>query len=450
MTRGGERITVVVLFAAFVLAYAANGREIGTYDSRPTELAARELLLRGTLSLNHVVGAVPEYAHRWGFILARDGRYRAIYSPVPSLVAAAVIWPLWRTGLIDIRAPLATQLIGKVTATLLVALAAVVSYTTARRALPRGKAVLVACGLALGTGWWSSASQTLWQSETAVFGLAVAVAAFVRLESPSPGAARAVALIAGLTLAGTSRPQLTPAIAIILAGVWMRAPRRLAFAVSACVAVAAAALALCNWRWFGNVLGAQPLLVDVNRATHATDAMFRPAVDGVVGLLLSPSRGLLVFSPVVLVAVAGVRSAARAGWRGAAIWCLGAAVTQFAVYSMYGVWWGGHTYGPRYLLDTLPLLVPLATLALVAPRSRVWHAAACVALAWSIAVAATGAFVYPHEAWNSDPDDVDTHHERLWAVWDGQIERCWRAGLSPQNFALFDRAAVRRAAETSP
>jgi hypothetical protein len=80
----------------------------------------------------------------------------------------------------------------------------------------------------------------------------------------------------------------------------------------------------------------------------------------------------------------------------------------------------------------------------------VWRAAACATLAWSMAIAATGAFVYPHDAWNSDPDDVDTHHERLWALWDAQIQRCWKAGLSPQNFALFDRAAVRRLADASP
>jgi hypothetical protein len=203
MTRRGERITIAVLFAGFVLAYGANGREIGTYDSRPSELAAREFLLRGTLTLNHAVGAVPAYADRWGFILTKDNSYRAIYSPVPSLVAAAVIWPLWRTGVIDIRAPLAVQLIGKLTATILVALAAVICYTTARRVLPRAKAVLIACGLALGTGWWSVASQTLWQSETAVFGLAIAIAALMRLDE-RPRAGTAAALVVGLSLAGRS------------------------------------------------------------------------------------------------------------------------------------------------------------------------------------------------------------------------------------------------------
>jgi hypothetical protein len=206
------------------------------------------------------------------------------------------------------------------------------------------------------------------------------------------------------------------------------------------------ALAVVNWRWYGSVFGAVPLISGLNRSVHGTGPLFSPVIDGAFGLLLSPSRGLLIFSPVVLVAAGGVAAAAREGLRRAGLWCLAAAAAQFAVYSVYAVWWGGHTYGPRYMLDILPLLVPLAAAALASAHSRVWHAAALAALGWSVAVAATGAFVYPNDRWNTDPADVDTHHERLWSVSDAQIPRCWKAGLSPQNFSLFDRAAVRQTA----
>ena len=63
-------------------------------------------------------------------------------------------------------------------------------------------------------------------------------------------------------------------------------------------------------------------------------------------------------------------------------------------------------------------------------------------LAWSIAVAATGAFCYPYDEWNVDPSDVDRNHARLWSVADNQIARCWRRGPSPQNFTLVDRAGL--------
>jgi len=442
--RWGERGVAGGVFLIMLLAYNANGREIGSYDSRPTALAARELLLRGTLALNHVVGATPEYANRWGFILAKDGRYRSIYSPVPALATAALTWPFWRTGLIDINAPLAPSLVAKATASTVVSVAVMLAFMTARRWLPRSRAVLLAVGLGLGTGLWSSASQTLWQTESAVLGLSIAVFVFTR----QPGPDRAAALVAlglGLALAGTARPQLAPVIVVLLAGVWYRRGAKPAAVVGAVVVACALPLMMANWLWFGHVLGALPLLTDVNSSIHETGPSFSFRPQGFLGQLISPSRGLLIFSPVVLVALPGVRPSLAAGWRSAVPWCGAAVLAQYILYGSYSVWWGGHTYGPRYLLDVLPLLVPLAAVAMAVPRrTKAWSVAGAALLSWSIVTAATGAFCYPNDAWNSDPTDVDRDHARLWSISDNQIRRCWSRGASPQNFRLINRAALRR------
>ena len=430
------------VFALLFFVYNANGREIGNYDTRPTSFAARELLLRGTLSLNHVVGQSPEYAQRWGVIHGRDGRYRSIYSPVSPMLAAGLTWPLWRLRAIDIRAPLAPPLIAKLAASTIVALAVAIGFMTARQWLPRGRSWFLALGWGLGTGLWSSASQTLWQSETAVLGFAVAVSGLV---SADVRARTAVAFGAGLALAGTARPQLAFAIAILLAGAAFTKGPRFALLAAVIVAAAAAVLAAVNWRWFGHPAGALPLLVETNAELHHVAASFTLRPDGFVGLLVSPNRGLLIFSPIVLLAALGIRPALAQRWRSPLIWCLAAAVVQYLVYGSYAVWWGGHTYGPRYLTDLLPLLLPLAAAGLAAVRLRpIARAGLAVAFSWSVLVAATGAFVYPNDVWNLDPRNVDRFHNRLWSVADNQIVRCWQRGPSPQNFSLFSRAAYRR------
>lgn len=444
--RTRDRLTAAGLFVALLLVYNANGREIGSYDTLPTKFAARELLLRRTLGLNHVVGATPEYAKRWGIILAADGNYRSVYSPMPALMAAGITWPLWKTGLVDIRAPLAPGLMAVLTASVLVSLAVTFAFLHARQRLPRDRAVLLAAGLGLGTGFWSSASQTLWQTETAVFGLGLAVLAFAAPGDRISGRG-AVAIGCGLALAGATRPQLAPIVGILLAGTWVRGHARHAAAATALVAIGVAVLCAANLRWFGHPLGALPLLQAVNMQVHGTDASFRLQLEGFAGLLVSPSRGLLVFSPVVLVAAAGIRRSFTEGWRRALPWCSLALAAQYALYGSYAVWWGGHTYGPRYLVDALPVAVPLAAVAMADSRGRTATLAAAAALAWSVVVAATGAFCYPHERWNVDPSDIDRNHARLWSVSDTQIIRCWRRGLSPQNFSLIDRAAVRRITE---
>lgn len=441
--RLAELLTAVAVFAVVWLAYNSNGREIRTYDSRPTALAARQLLATGTLALDRDVAETPEYATRWGFILARDGHYRSIYSPVPALLAAGLTWPAAHIGLLDVDAPLAPQAIAKLAASILVAAAVALAYRTARRRLSRRLALLVAFGVGLGTGYWSSASQTLWQSETALFGLAIAVL-LLSQEPETVGPTSSALLGVALALALTARSQLAPAVAVLLCATGWRLKPRFAALTVLIVAAAAGALVVTNARWFGHPLGALPLLSSANADIHDTGRTFVLNADGYLGLLISPSRGLLIFSPVVLVALGGARAAFRRGPSQIEFWCLLAALGQFAVYGSYSVWWGGHTFGPRYMIDLLPLLVPPAALSLARQRSLVWNGLAGLALAWSILVAATGAFCYPNDAWNTSPADVDRQHARLWSISDNQIRRCWKAGVSPQTFTLITRDAFRR------
>jgi len=433
----------VAIFLLTFLAYNANGREIGSYDSAPTALAARELLLRGTLTLNHVVGATPEYATRWGFIQGADGSYRSVYSPVPSVAAAVLMWPLARAGIVDLRAPLAHRLIAKATASILVSAAAVLVYLASCSFVSRRRALAVAFAFSLGTGLWSTASQTLWQTETTVFGLALATLALV---GPSERATWRTATVfgVGLMLAGMARPQVAPAIAVLLVSVWWRWRWSHAALATLLVGSGAAGMAWLNGQWFGHPLGPLPLLSDVNGRIHATASTFGLHSEALAGLLVSPSRGLLVFSPVVLIALAAMPRAIRLGWKSPFAWIVLAVLGQYLLYASYSVWWGGHTFGPRYLLDLLPLLAALGTLALTTPWPAVARFAASAALTWSVGVAATGAFCYPHDAWNTDPIDVDRHHRRLWDVKDNQIVRCWNRGTNPQNFSLFSSLAVRR------
>ena len=429
-----------LLAAALFLVYNANGREIGSYDSQPTKYAARELLLRGTLGLNHVVGQVPELASRSGFVIARDGRYRSAYSPVPAILAAAIAWPLSRAGVIDLRAPDAPGFIAVLTASLLAAASGALVYLLARRRLTVRGALAVAVAFALGTGMWSTVSQTLWQHETTIFGLTLAVWAFCRAEIRLR---EAVMIGIGLALAGTSRMQVAPAILVLAVGTLVRAPRREGLLAAAITGSAAAAMIVTNIRWFGTPLGAAPLLEALHGVTHAQTHSFAFSLTGLAGLLVSPSRGLLIFSPVVLVAAAGLRPAFRGPWSNPLGWCLAAAAAQYGFYASYAVWWGGHTYGPRYMLDVLPLLAPLGAEGFARLRSSFAKALATLALASSVTVSATGAFCYPHDRWNTDPRSVDRYHERLWDWSDSQILRCWQRGPSPQNFDLFTRLTPR-------
>jgi hypothetical protein len=433
--RMGDRGLAAALFAALFVLYNANGREMGNYDSQPTKYAARELLLRGTLALNHVVGATPQLGERPAFVPARGGRIRSAYSPVPAMAAAAITWPLWIAGVLDVRAPLGANWIAKLTASLLTAGAVALSFFTARRFMSGGRALALAAALGAGTGYWPTVSQTLWQHETAIFGISLAVFAFTARDLRAAGV---LAIGIGLGIAGSSRPQLAPAIIVLLTGVAARVGAIGAWPAAAATGACAMALIAANLSWFGHPMGAMPLLEALHPAVHGTEGTFEPSSGGFAGLLVSPNRGLLIFSPIVAVATTGLPRAVREGRRAALIWCAIAASAQYVLYASYSVWWAGHTFGPRYMLDALPLLAVLAAAGVADRRlPRPLLSAMALALAWSIAVSAAGAFVFPNERWNLHPADVDRSHARLWDWSDLQILRAWRSRPSPQNFSLF-------------
>jgi hypothetical protein len=357
---------------------------------------------------------------------------------VPAIAAAAIAWPVWKAGLIEIRGARGAKVIAVLGASVQTAAAVVLAFYTVRRHLPRAAALAIACALAFGTGYWHTVSQTLWQHETAVFGMALSVFALTALRPES----RVPLLLAGagLALAVTSRLQLAPAVLMLLAGTVFVAGLRRALIPMAITLGAVAVLAMTNIRWFDNPLGAAPLLEALHPTVHATTRSFDPMADGFPGLLFSPNRGLLVYSPVVAVAFIGVPIVVRQGRHSMPVWCLMAAVVQYATYGSYAVWWAGHTYGPRYMLDVLPLLVPLAERAIGFIRlRRPLGMLTLAAMTWSVVVAGTGAFAYPDDRWNVNPADVDRNHERLWDWSDLQIVRCWRVGPSPGNFELYVR-----------
>ena len=429
------------LFIVLLGVYNANGREIASYDSQPAKLAARELLQRGTLTLNYVVGTTPQLLERAPFVAAADGNYRSAYSPAPSLLAAALAFPFYSTGIADIRAPLAASLIAKAAASILASAAVVFLFLAATHWTTPTRALWIALAVGLGTGYWTTISQTLWQHESAALGLGIAVWAFAR---PAALTARTAALLGtGLGLAGVSRAQLSVTIAVLLVGAFATSRPRIAALSAAITAAFATLLIAANIRWFGHALGAVPLLESLHPSIHATEGSFRPSIGGLAGLLVSPNRGLLIYSPIVAVSLAGIPAAFRNGRRSPIFWCAAAALCQYFFYGSYTVWWGGHTYGPRYILDVLPVLVPVAAHFVASIRmTTLKRGVAGAALAWSVAVAATGAFGYPNERWNVDPRDVDRSHERLWDWSDLQIVRCWTRGPDPMNFRLLSRAAT--------
>jgi len=424
------------------VCFNANGREIPSADSQGAKFAAINLVRYHTLTLDGLIGRVPLYAERLAFQKDREGRWRNAYPLPPVLEAAGVASALRRVRVLDLGAALAPAIVAKATASLVATLATVFAFLTARRYSGTTTAFLVAIGFGLGTGIWPTASQTLWQHATVIWSSMAAIWLWTGRRDDG-GVWRYAAIGALLGWATSGRPQVAPLCFTLAFGAAISGRPRDRIACAIGLAAPLLVFAWLNVKWFGHPFGMAAQFEAVSLEIHLQRSTWQWPGPGLLGLLVSPSRGLLVFSPIVCVALA---ARAEASNRSVMRWTSLAAALQLLVYSSFSVWWAGHSFGPRYLLDALPALVPAAAIgsARIATMPLWTRAAAAVALSWSIAVAATGAFCYPNDQWNTDPLSVDRAHERLWDARDSQIPRCWTRGLSPQNFAFFEPGVWRR------
>lgn len=122
------------------------------------------------------------------------------------------------------------------------------------------------------------------------------------------------------------------------------------------------AVAWANWVRFGS-------LWETGYGAEAR-SFGTPLAEGVGGLLLSPGRGLLWYWPAAFVALGGLVRLAR---RAPAVTAYAAStlLLSLLLFGHYYQWYGGGSWGPRFLMPVLPLLgLGLALLTERAGRSR--------------------------------------------------------------------------------
>ena len=122
---------------------------------------------------------------------------------------------------------------------------------------------------------------------------------------------------------------------------------------------------------------------------------------GLPGLLISPSRGLLVFSPFLVFALWGAFMA----WKSPAHALLRPVSAAFfallLLSSIWFDWWGGYSFGYRLIADLMPLLVLLILPVLDRVFSdRRLLAVGAVLLAFSVQIQLVGAFAYDVGGWD--------------------------------------------------
>jgi hypothetical protein len=397
-------------------AYFANGRLLPPAgDDVPNRLIPFAILGFGTLTLEPFREQVmADPAHY--YVQERRSSVVSLYPVGAAIVALPVYVPCYawlRARGHDSPAWLfaASKRVEKLAAAAIAAAGAALLFLLLRRRVSAGMAAAITLAFGLGSGMWVIASQQLWQHGPGVLCILLGVwaltwrgtdaeTASAASTAAAPGESWAAGAVAGfcLGMAFAVRPQNGFFLAagggyLLWRGGDPGQQRRSVLGFVLGGALPVAATLAYNLHYFGTLLGGYGLY------TH----LFRPqvALDGLAGLLLSPNRGLLVFTPAALFGLWGMAVALRR-WRREPLlaWFSAAAVMFALLHAATTTWTGGGAFGPRYLTETLPILALAA--GLVVPTLPRWGRAAALLLALaSVLVEIDGAVCYPASHWHA-------------------------------------------------
>lgn len=284
-----------------------------------------------------------------------------------------------------------------------------------RLGIGRSRSAWLVAAWSLGSMVWSVAGRGLWQHTLLLVPLLLVAGRLLDVRLDATRLAQ-VGALAGVCV--LIRPAVVPMLGVVGLHVLLRTkgrswPAALAFAAVMGVGVAAT-LVLYD--------GRLPPYLDQSGRLGVHDESFV----ALGSLFVSASRNAFLFAPVLVLVLVGIPALvapvfgarARASVRGAGSWPAAAAIAgsvQLVVSTaLWNGWTGGFSYGPRFVVDALPLLLVPAAVAVrdVASAGRILPYLAVV----GVVVNLPGAVTHQAGCWNLVEAESQREHVHDWAA----------------------------------
>jgi hypothetical protein len=434
--RWREPAALIALFLFAFMVYTRGGGVVPMTDTVWTVPIALSLIHEGNLDLNEFT-----YAHGDGRLRHVNDRWVSFFpvgAPVVIAPALAIVEGLLR-GIesLDLYEHLRNapdwELVASLNrgiASFFAALTVVLIYLTSRLSLSMPKAALLAVVVAFGTSLWSTASQDLWQHTISTLMVAGVIYLLVRAQQRPAW----MLFWCGLATAAAYTVRPTNSLLVLLVTIYVLIEhRRWVIYFLAGSVLVAVPFVLYNFNHFGNLLAPYYSPDRLANSPYFWEAL--------AGNLVSPSRGLLIFSPLLLFVLYGVALKIRnRQFRRLDAFLAAALVLHWLAISSFRHWWGGASYGPRFFTDLLPVfayfLIPVVA-QVTEPafwtrwRGRAVGALFAASVVWSIFVHYRGSTQAATWHWNGTfPKVLLSVDEAPARLWDWSDPQFWR-GLRP-------------------
>jgi len=431
--------TSILIGLCCLVVYNANFRSISAGDTYPARYLPFAIVQYHTVFLDPIARVAAQGRGPAAFwMLPRpDGHIMSLYPIVVPVLIAPLYLPavgyLHLRGWTDARLDHVAKVMEKLSASFLAALSAALLYLLLRRRAKSRVALLLTLAYAFGTTTWVVSSQALWQHGMAEL---LVIGALLLLTAPCTAPRTlAAGLLIGL-IAANRPPDAILGAALGVYGLFWAASRRKAALLTAAAALPMVLVLFYNVRVAGNIGGGYGVIGSARFFQH-------DLLPGVGGLLVSPTRGLLVFSPFLLFLILAWRHLPDDREEQRLTLAMSAGIVlQLLLYAKVD-WRGGLSWGPRYMTDILPFLMWMLVPVVAALRGA-GRAIFLIAAGVAVAIEAIGAFSY---FWSIDlpiyaADGV--YEQDMRAAWD------WRNapfltslphGLAPPDLAVTVRGS---------
>jgi hypothetical protein len=428
----------VLLFVLLSVIYHSNFRLVASGDSLPASLIPFSIVLDGSITLDRFGPYINEHVRYGPAVIRRTGRHwYSVYPITGPALAAPLYLPVALLPWTGDQAPgsliAIARVAEKVTAVVLAAASAIALLFLLRRLTSERAAWILTLVFALGTGNWSTSSQALWQhtfGQLAIIGFLYSIERLNASDAESRWFWIAGAFAACALAIRPTNLMLVPALALVL---WLRRARVPDyFRAFVLPALGAALIAAYNFAVFQSVAGGYPAKLEGRW------------LDGLLGILVSPGRGLLIYTPIAIFALGAFASRARESRRRHRLVVVAASVfslLQIGLIAAWPVWWGGYCWGPRLLTEVLPPLMALIAIGVPAIGcGGLKHAFAGIAV-YCCFIQALGVYCYPKGRWDHLPVSVNDDPGRLWNWADNPIARTVHGGIAWEPYSIVAAAA---------
>jgi len=427
------------IFCLVYLVYNINGRTMGAGDTIPASLLPFSILENHNLYLDQFYNYFESNSLLPFFAKEIDGHLLSVYPIVtPILITPLYVLPfLFLKSAhipIDMLNPgfvLIVSIMEKLAVSLIASLSVIFVFLSVKELINKRTAIIVALIFAFATNTWTISSQALWQHGLVELFLAMSIyLVLINEKRASNKIIVSLGVISGLFVFN----RLVDSILLIpiIYYIFGLRDRRIAYYLCA-MFISGGPFLLYNLHYFGNLFGGMNYVLGLLGGRSGLIMPF-------MALLISPNRGLFVYTPIMLFSVLGyfrILQMTNSKIKNF-LFIMGVSILALtAVYASFGIWWAGWSYGPRYLTGMLPALAIFLGLYIKDINFDIKNgknlAVICIfsiLLIWSVFAQIVGAFYYPNGNWDGTPS-VDHHPERCWYWNDTQIMRSFNAGIIP-------------------